>query len=413
MERQTLIDLIDHETWIPAHVTLSAAFERFREHSMEYMAVLKAGEFIGLCSRQDLGMLLGSQYGFSLNASRLITECLRPNPAQLIMDSDVHEAFERVFARSIEAFYDDVVVLDRQGQFCGLIFTHTLVRLQSHYHKESISLLQHQTRAIESQNLRMEADLRLCWELQRALLPESYPSIPMPICPERSAFSFRHLYQSHHIVGGDFIHVQRISEHRVGILIADVMGHNVRCALVTTMIRTLLEELAPRFSDPGELLTCLNHRLAGILARGNHEVVYATALYLMLDATDLSGQFATAAHPAPILLSNSDAKVHLIEHENGGTLLGVFDDAVYESSPISVTAGDSLLLYTDGVFEVQNPGGDLWGQSGLLQILEKAVGSHESDQLLVRIVNEAQSFSGQKEFQDDVCLLVVQIEPQS
>ena len=409
MDRQTLEDLIDHEHWLGAGSTLSSAFERFREHAMEFMAVLDEGEFVGLCSRQDLGMFLGSKYGFSLHASRSILECLRPHPVQLLIDSDVHEAFERVFARSIESFYDDVVVLDTCGRFRGLIYTHTLVRLQNHYHKESISLLERQTRAIESQNMVMEADLRLCWDLQRALLPESYPQVPMPNHPEVSAYDFHHLYQTHHIVGGDFIHAQRISAHAIGVMVADVMGHNVRCALVTTMIRAFLDELTPRFPDPGELLTRLNERLAPLLSKGQQEVVYATAVYLTLDAETQTCSFASAAHPAPIRLSREKGSVELIEHSDGGTLLGVFDDAIFTSERFELDAGDRILLYTDGIFEVEGQTGELWGQKGLLSILEPYHHDSGSKDLLSQLVDAARRYSGQDHFRDDVCLLEIKV----
>jgi len=348
MSLESLQDLIDHKSSMGIHHTLGSAFEFFRHHEHEFAAILDGEKFVGLCSRQELGMLLGSQYGFALHAQRPVSMCFRQSPIQLIEDWSIHDAFELVFARGTDAFYDDVVLLDHEGNFLGLIFTHTLVRLQNHYHREGISLLKNQAHAIAAHNHRMESDLELCGELQKALMPERFPQVASNI------FKFSYCYQSFRIVGGDFFHVQQIDDDTVGVLVADVMGHNIRSALITTMMRALMEELAPKYRDAGLFLMHLNKRLAGILGRMGHEVIYATASYLILDASSLTCGLATAAHPAPILISGGEGDVQVIDHPEAGTLLGVFDDSEYKTVTFGLSAGDSMLLYTDGIVEAEN-----------------------------------------------------------
>jgi serine phosphatase RsbU (regulator of sigma subunit) len=403
MDMESLQDLIDHTSSIGVHHTLGSVFEFFRHHEQEFVAILDGQRFVGLCSRQELGMLLGSQYGFALHAQRPVSMCFRQSPIQLIDDWSVYDAFELVFARGTDAFYDDVVVLDREGNFQGLIFTHTLVRLQNHYHREGISLLKNQAHAISAHNHCMEADLELCGELQKALLPERFPQV------SSNAFNFSYCYQSFRIVGGDFFHVQQIDDDAVGILVADVMGHNIRSALITTMMRALMEELAPKYRDAGLFLTHLNKRLAGILARTGHEVIYATASYLILDAATLLCGFATAAHPAPILISGGDSNAQVIDHPEAGTLLGVFDDSEYKTMTFGLSPGDAVLLYTDGIVEAENLRSEFFGQSGILSSLERYRLERPEALMLDELMKDASDFTGAKGFADDVCLLLVKI----
>jgi sigma-B regulation protein RsbU (phosphoserine phosphatase) len=403
MATESLRDLIDHTSAIGIEHTLGSVFEFFRHHEHEFVAILDGGKFVGLCSRQELGMLLGSQYGFSLHAHRPVSMCFRQSPIQLIDDWSVYDAFELVFARSTDAFYDDVVVLDREGNFLGLIFTHTLVRLQNHYHREGISLLKNQAHAIAAHNRCMEADLELCGVLQKALLPERFPQVAS------HAFNFSYSYQSFRMVGGDFFHVQQIDDDAVGILLADVMGHNIRSALIATMMRALMEELAPKYRDAGLFLMHLNKRLAGILSRTGHEVIYATASYLILDAATLSCSFSTAAHPAPILISGSDGEAQVIDHPESGTLLGVFEESEYKTMTFGLLPGDAVLLYTDGILEAENVRSEFFGQSGILSSLARYGRERPEAPILDVLMNDASEFTGPKGFADDICLLLVSI----
>ena len=402
----TLIDLIDHSNWVEADLTLGEAFRRFKEHSYAYMAILEEGRVLGLCSRLDLGMLLGSQYGFPLFAQKPLKDHLRPNPIQLSADSDIHEAFEMVFARNADTFHDDVLLLSPTGQFLGLIFTQTLVKLQNDLHQENIRLLKEQAEEINLKNQQIEADLRLSRELQQALLPESFPVFPPTADPASSAFRFHRIYRTAGIVGGDFFHVQAISDLCAGVFIADVMGHGVRAALVSAMLRALLEELEPQHNNPGELLTQLNRELVSILSRGHHQVVYATALYMIVNAATHTVCYATAGHPAPLHVRRQDNRVKILDHEAAGTLLGLFDNLVYGASEWTVNPGDSIILFTDGIFEVENMSKEEFGVTRMLETIGK--NRHGSTaEVLDHLIRDALSYSANHQFTDDVCLLAV------
>lgn len=399
-------DLVHHASTVQAELSLGAVFHEFSRHAYEFMAVLEGNRFLGLCARADIGMLLGSQYGFSLFAQRPIRDYLRPEPVCVDAGSDIELAFELVFTREATNFYDDVVLLDPDGEFLGLISTQTLVKLQNRFHRESIRLLEQQRLEIALKNQQMEADLRLSRELQQALLPGGYPVFPPGADAIHSRLRFHHAHQTYGLVGGDFFHVQRLSDLSAGIFLADVMGHGIRSALVTAMLRALLEELGPLSASPAELLTELNRELVKILGQeGVQDVVYATALYMVAHAGEHRVSFATAGHPCPIHIRRRSGRADLLRHPEAGTLLGLFDNLKFHSAEWRVEPEDSILLFTDGIYEVENPSGEDFGLQRMLAAIESA--QTPTAELLDRIVTEALAFSASQRFTDDVCLLAV------
>src|SRR5262249_44851321 len=124
-----------------------------------------------------------------------------------------------------------------------------------------------QNRVLSERNAQMEADLRMACEVQQALLPQGYPSFPANVPPEASALRFYDRYRPNGAVGGDFFDVLPLSDTQAGLFICDVMGHGVRAALVTAMVRALLEGFRELAADPGWFLAEMNRELIAILGQ--------------------------------------------------------------------------------------------------------------------------------------------------
>src|SRR5439155_14292181 len=114
-------------------------------------------------------------------------------------------------------------------------------------------------------NQQMEEELKMARELQVALLPRRFPSIPAGASPDESALSFLSLYFPTGDVSGDFFSVFPVGEKAAGVLICDGMGHGVRCALIPGIIRGLVEEHGKLAAESGVLLTRINRALTVIL----------------------------------------------------------------------------------------------------------------------------------------------------
>src|SRR6266567_7441605 len=132
---------------------------------------------------------------------------------------------------------------------------------------------------LRSRNAQLEADINMAREIQEIFLPQQYPNFPHSVASEQSALRFSHRYLPAAVVGGDFFNVFPITDTTAGVFICDVMGHGMRAALVTAIMRGLLEELMPLAADPGRFLAEINRSLRAILRR-TREPFLATAFYL-------------------------------------------------------------------------------------------------------------------------------------
>ncbi|HWX76348.1 MAG TPA: PAS domain-containing protein, partial [Candidatus Acidoferrales bacterium] len=138
------------------------------------------------------------------------------------------------------------------------------------------------TQELVARNEALQEDLEMARELQTALLPQHFPCFPHDATQQESAVRFYHFFQPSMIVSGDFFDVLDISDDKAGLFICDVMGHGVRAALVAATLRSLLTELRPLWTDPGEFLVRLNRALVDTL-KNSTTTVFATAFYMVAD----------------------------------------------------------------------------------------------------------------------------------
>jgi serine phosphatase RsbU (regulator of sigma subunit) len=404
-----LLKLISHNNWVQANQNLGAVFQNFTNHDFDFMAVLEEGVVLGLCSRWDIGMSLGSQYGFSLFASKPIKGHVLPNPVFVTLDTPINAVFTAAFARSEDAFYEDVILLSPQGEFLGLIATQTLVKLQNRHHLDNIQLLEDRSREIRWKNEQIEEDLRLSRELQQALLPASYPVFSSRQPEGRERLRFCHYYRSVGLVGGDFFLIQKLDDTTAGVFIADVMGHGIRAALVTAMLRAMLDELAEEFRNPADLIAHVNRELCGILSQVEETALFVTAFYVLADTENRRLRYASAGHPLPIHIQQKQGRVLPLEHREPGTVLGVFEQAVFSNGEAIYEAGDSLVLYTDGISEMVNPAGEEFGLDRLCAGLAASYEFLAGEQKFASLISQAESFVGQGGFRDDICLVGIDL----
>ena len=378
--------------------------------------------------------------GRFLRASRAVARCMDvENPLDLIGKSDfdfwsqqtAQEAFddeqriiktgqpmvgkvEKLIHADGRVTWDYTTKLalrDSSGQIigiCGINKDFTAIKKMEDALAEERNRLRITTAELEAKNAQLEADFRMAREIQMALLPRDYPTLSHFGSSGYSALSFGHCYRPAEAVGGDFFDVFPLSPTRAGIFICDVMGHGLRAALVTAIIRTLLEELRPMMQNPGRFLSALNLQLRAILERVDEPFI-ATAFYLTVDTATKETQFANAGHPAPLRVRRNERTVERISSEGGrpGPGLGLFDEVNYTTSRSTFEQNDCILLFTDGIYEVESPEGEQFGMDAVIS----SVRSHAdlpAEKLFNALLADACSFSKKSEFDDDVCIVAVE-----
>ncbi|HEU6447175.1 MAG TPA: SpoIIE family protein phosphatase [Verrucomicrobiae bacterium] len=254
-------------------------------------------------------------------------------------------------------------------------------------------------------NSLMQESLHMAREIQLAMLPQTYPSFPKDVVPEQSAFQFVHRYHPAEAVSGDFFNVIALSDTEANILICDVTGHGVRAALVTAMIRALSEELKTLAHEPGMFLRKLNSDLCSIL-KSTGSPMLTTALHLIANAETGVVRFANAGHPKPLLVRRSENLVQPLVNASGHSqpALGLFDDPPYQATELTLTPGDLLMLFTDGLYEVQGVNEELYSQQRMVLDIKNLI-QKPSTQLFDELLECIRNFSVNREFEDDVCIV--------
>ena len=278
---------------------------------------------------------------------------------------------------------------------------------EEHHQSEK---LKEYTQALAEQQEQMDQELALAREVQQALLPQSYPSFPKNESQANSALHFAHRYLPEGRVGGDFFTITQISDTQAGVLICDVMGHGVHAALVTAVERVLVEEIHSLAGDPGAFLGELNQRLHHFFEPLSTSM-FVTAIYMVIDTATGVVRFANASHPQPLHISRAQNSVRPMGDttKRHPFALGVTKDSVYATEEDSVKAGDFLLLYTDGLCEL-GEGKDMSPDDPNFLRLVQNCAQMRGDALLDGLLAQARQFAGQDEFQDDVCLVGIELE---
>lgn len=260
--------------------------------------------------------------------------------------------------------------------------------------------LGHYAARLQQTNQELEEELRMAREIQQALLPRTYPHF----CAGHGALHFAHCYRPAAALSGDFFNVQRLSENQAGVLICDVMGHGVRAALIGTLARGLVDQFLPVAADPGEFLAALNRELSETFKRGGINA-FATAFYFVVDLAARRIAYANAGHPDALILRRNDGVVDWLRvNGHHKPPLGMLARTEYSSFHAELAAPDSIVLFTDGLFEAENPDGERFGRQRLLDAVSRRL-EVPCEQLLDELVQESQDFAGRENFSDDVCLV--------
>jgi len=259
-------------------------------------------------------------------------------------------------------------------------------------------------------NKQMRNELAMARELQDAMLPTRYPTFPPDIAPEESALRFAHHYHAAGQVGGDFFAVFPLSDHKCAMFICDVMGHGVQAALITAMVRTVVNEWCPIEEDPGALLAKINGLLLPFLRRDDI-LIFASAFYVTIDASTGTAHSASAGHPSPLWVRPRDdgARLFVESAADCGPALGLETQPHYETFEKKMVPGDKLLLFTDGLFEMEDADNHEYGLERL-QLLVSQCAREPLDSIFDAVHEDTSRFRGGTAIVDDVCVFGMEFQ---
>ncbi len=269
--------------------------------------------------------------------------------------------------------------------------------------------LEMQAELLKERNAQMTEELEMARDLQTAFLPSEYPVFPNGGAPEASAIRFCQRYYATQELGGDFFNIFQISDTRAGVFICDVMGHGVRAALVTAIVRGLIEELRPKALDAGAFLTELNRALCRILRR-TATPLFASAFYAIVDIEKSEVRYANAGHPPALHVRRNKGAVEALRHADlpMSPVLGIIGGTAYPQFSSPLETGDAFLMFTDGLYEIESASGEYYDTEQLRSAVARRLGV-PTPELLDGLLVELQTFGSQTNFADDVCIVGVDI----
>jgi serine phosphatase RsbU (regulator of sigma subunit) len=252
------------------------------------------------------------------------------------------------------------------------------------------AMAQQQQEAQERQ--RIEQELHVARVIQQTLLPKSVP--------ELEGYQIAIYYRPAREVGGDFYDFFELGDGRLGLVVGDVSGKGMPAALVMASTRSVLRTIAQRGGvAPGEMLAEANE----ILYPDNPPNMFVTCFYGVLDPKSGRLLYANAGHDLPYLRRrNGEAE----ELRAKGMPLGLMPGMGYEQKETNLQAGESALLYSDGLVEAHDPKGEMFGFPRLRALIAER---GEEGSLGDSLKEELHSFTGEGwEQEDDITLLTIQ-----
>lgn len=237
---------------------------------------------------------------------------------------------------------------------------------------------------------RLNEQLAVAKEIQAKMLPDTLP--------QTRHLQIAGLSLPALAVGGDYYDVLEMENGDLLAIVADVSGKGIQAAIRMSGLQAMMHSLVFQDIGPGEVLERLNHFLGTSRLRGH----FITACCLRFEAGGGRLRLASAGHE-PVILSDTDGSTRLVE-EVGGLPLGLRGDQVYEEIQLELSDGGRLFLYTDGVTDVRNGFGELFGSDRLVTRIINA-GRDSAQDVLDGLVSELETFRGEISLPDDLTAL--------
>ncbi len=211
-------------------------------------------------------------------------------------------------------------------------------------------------------------------------------------------------------IGGDFFDIIPLPNNRMLFYIADVSGHGIPAALITTMLKISVLNIAFEKKYPSEILEELNRRIRIVNTDMVSTVSYLTAFVGIIENDSSNVSYSIGGHHMPLIYSHS--KKDFVEiKDTQGTIIGIIDPELYIATheSIGIQKGDKIFLYTDGITERRNLHGEELGLERLKEIIIRGIEMELSEKrLLGYILRNIEDFADGVPPRDDYTMLILE-----
>jgi hypothetical protein len=236
-------------------------------------------------------------------------------------------------------------------------------------------------------------ELEVARQLQRELLPRDGPAL--------AGWDFAFSYRTANTIGGDYYDFLPLADGRLAVVVGDASGHGIAAGLVMAIASSALKLGFDEDPDPVSVGLLVNRALC----RTGGSRAFMTLFCGVLEPASGRFDFICAGHPYPLLRR---AAGEILELGRGGLPLGIRYERELTADQVRIEPGDTLLLFTDGVFETLDGAGDSFGFDRLQAALAPGGSSRAVHD---RVMEQVDAFRGDEPLYDDCSLVVLRREP--
>jgi sigma-B regulation protein RsbU (phosphoserine phosphatase) len=237
-------------------------------------------------------------------------------------------------------------------------------------------------------------DLRIAREIQMGILPADVGAVT-----EGTGLEAHAILEPAQAVGGDLYEVLRTAEGNLVVVIGDVSGKGIPAALFMAVTMTLVRAMAPDSRRPEDLLRRVNDALVS----QNPRNMFVTILCAIYDVRTGQLSYASAGHPAGVLVRQGTASLLALEPDLAA---GIRAGLAAPSQAIALQPGDQVVFYTDGVTEALNPAESFYGEAFMLEQLAPLSGRTAAE-TSAALLASVRAFAGDHPQSDDIAVLAL------
>jgi DNA-binding GntR family transcriptional regulator len=243
------------------------------------------------------------------------------------------------------------------------------------------------------------ADLEGAKDVQQSFFPPHSLSIP---CLASETF-----YKPVHDIGGDYYDFFPLPGGRWGIAIGDVSGKGIGAALIMANLQASLRSQA---LHPHSDLSALIRDVNRLICESSPTHFFASLFYAEYEPATRVLKYVNAGHNAPIVLRLHEGQLLMFRLRSAAVPVGILAESRFPAASFQLEIGDIVVAYTDGITEVENRNGEMWGDRGLKRLLVSC-SQRTPDQIITSILDEVATFAHPRPQRDDMTLVVMQVQP--
>ena len=272
-------------------------------------------------------------------------------------------------------------------------FSNNDQRLLSIIASQSAQIIENARLYVEEKQLRRyENELEMARNIQEGLIPKEVP--------KTKKLDISSFFNPADEVGGDYFDYLDLGDENIGIVMADVSGHGAAAALVMTMMKGIVHAITSDFESPEKALAEFN----SILNQIGPKEKFVTMIFLVFDLKQMKLLYSSAGHP-PLVFYNSKSKTcELVEFICPA--LGISSLSQYKQKQLTLSSGDLILVYTDGVTEAFNEEQEMFEETRLLKAVQE-VAKQTAAKTIEHIKKKLKEFTKDASQSDDVAMIAI------